>query len=331
MSPTGPATKGLASDAAVASREAPPADAPVAPRERLEDTTGAVVVALAQMAPRLGDVATNLDRHLTMIDEARRGEADLLVFPELSLTGYFLKDLVPEVAVRLDGPELEGIARAAGDLDVVVGCVLESDETRFHNSAIYISGGAIRHVHRKVYLPTYGLFDEQRYLAAGDRFRAFELLLPRAGQPRRWRAGIVVCEDMWHPSAPALLARQGIDILICPSASPGRGIIQGAALGTALSYDWMTRTFAQLFTTYLAYCNRTGYEDGVAFWGGSRVVGPDGSLLSEPGGAGEALMWHRLDLATLRRVRIAYPLLRDENHELNDRESDRIRSRRAQD
>jgi len=308
-----------------------PVDAPQASREAVEAQEGDVVVVLAQLAPRLGDVAANLERHLAVIEEARRGGGHLVVFPELSLTGYFLKDLVPEVALRGDAPELATLAAACTGIDALVGCVLESEDARFHNAAVYLSGGRAVHVHRKAYLPTYGLFDELRYLAPGDRLRAFEAPLAAAAPCRSWRAGVLICEDMWHPSAPSLLARQGVDLFLCPSASPGRGIVQGAALGTAQSYEHMTRTYAQLFTAYLVYCNRVGFEDGVGFWGGSRVVGPQGAPLAEPLGSEEMLMWHRLDLGTLRRVRIAYPLLRDERHELTDHESDRLRRRRALD
>ena len=308
-----------------------PADHPLASRESVEAQASDIVVVLAQIAPRLGDVAANLERHLAIIDDVRRDGGHLVVFPELSLTGYFLKDLVPDVALRGDAAELEALAAACTGVDAVVGCVLESEEARFHNAAVYLAGGRAVHVHRKCYLPTYGLFDEQRYLAAGDRLRAFEAPLAAAGQRRPWRAGALICEDMWHPSAAALLARQAVDMLICPSASPGRGIVQGAALGTALSYDSMTRTYAQLFTAYLVYCNRVGFEDGVGFWGGSRIVGPQGAPIVDPAGSEETLMWHRLDLDTLRRVRIAYPLLRDERHELTDNESDRLRRRRTLD
>jgi len=283
-----------------------------------------VVVALAQIAPRLGDVPANLVRHLALIEQARRDGAHLVVFPELSLTGYFLKDLVPEVALREDAAALRDVAAASRGVDVVVGAVLESDETRFHNAALYFSDGRLVHVHRKVYLPTYGLFDEQRYFAQGDRFRSFEAPLPAAGQRRPWRAGMLVCEDMWHLTAPALLARQGVDLLLCPSSSPGRGVAHGAALGTALSYDAMTRTYAQLTTSYLLYCNRVGFEDGVNFWGGSRVVDPDGKVCVEAGD-GEELLWHRIDLNAIRRVRLANPLLRDERHDLVDAETERLR------
>jgi NAD+ synthase (glutamine-hydrolysing) len=286
-----------------------------------------VVVALAQMAPVLGDVAANLARHREILTEARDGGADLVVFPELSLTGYFLKDLVPDVAIRLGGPELREVAAAAGDVDCLVGCVLESDDHRFHNAAVYLSGGEVVHVHRKVYLPTYGLFDESRYFAQGDRFRAFDAPLRRAQPPRPWRAGILICEDMWHPSSAYLLARQQVDILICPSASPGRGVNRGEALGTARSYDAMTRTYAQLFTSYVVYCNRVGFEDGIGFWGGSRAVDPRGRDEGTVAGRDPVLALHRIDLAALRRARIINPLLRDERHDVVDHETERLRRR----
>lgn len=290
-----------------------------------------IVVALAQLAPRLGDVPANLDRHLELIAEAAAGGAALVVFPELSLTGYFLKDLVPDVALREQSEELQRLAAASAGVDVVVGCVLESDDARFYNASLYLSGGRVHHIHRKVYLPTYGLFDEARYMAQGDRFRTFAAPLAAASPPRPWRAGILICEDMWHPTAVGLLAREGIELYICPSSSPGRGVVRGHALGTARSYDAMTRTYAQLFTSYLLYCNRVGFEDGVGFWGGSRAVGPDGRLLDDPAGGDECLVFHRIDLAAVRRARIANPMLRDERHDLNDAETDRLRARRTRD
>ncbi|HEX4755520.1 MAG TPA: nitrilase-related carbon-nitrogen hydrolase [Candidatus Dormibacteraeota bacterium] len=318
---------------------APPAETTVLPPAPGPQATTAgppgdgtdVVVTLAQIAPRLGDVAANLERHLELIADAESGGAALVVFPELSLTGYFLKDLVPDVALREQADELLRLAAASESIDVVAGCVLESDDARFYNAGLYFSGGRIHHVHRKVYLPTYGLFDEARYLAQGDRFRSFAAPLRVAVPPRPWTAGMLVCEDMWHPTAVGLLARQGIELFICPSASPGRGVVRGHALGTARSYDSMTRTYAQLFTSYLLYCNRVGFEDGISFWGGSRVVGPDGRLLDDPAGDDDCLVTHRIDLAAVRRARIANPLLRDERHDINDAETERLRNRRALD
>lgn len=307
---------------------APPQRAAKAAQHDLEpERSQQLTVALAQIEPRLGDVATNLAQHLGIIREAASNGADVVIFPELSLTGYFLKDLVPDVAVRLDSDEIRELADACHETTAVVGCVLESDDSRFHNAAVVLGGGGVAHVHRKVYLPTYGLFDELRYLAPGDRFEAFELHL--TDRARAWRCGILVCEDMWHPSAAGLLARQAIDVFICPSASPSRGVMQGMSLGTAQSYDAMTRTYAQLHTSYLAYCNRVGYEDGINFWGGSRVLGPDGGLLDSPAGPDAALVYHHLTRTAIRRARIDSPLLRDERNDVNDAENARIRGRRS--
>ena len=297
--------------------------------ERQSEPTGAVVIAMAQIAPRLGDVATNVARHVGILVEAAANGAGLVVFPELSLTGYFLKDLVPETALRLDSDEIATLCAACVEIDALVGCVIESDDSRFYNAALYISGGAVRHIHRKVYLPTYGLFDEQRYRATGDRFETLELPLLSRNAVRPWHGGVLICEDMWHPSAPSLLARQSVDVFLCPSASPVRGVLRGAALGTAQSYDVMTRTYAQLFTAFLVYCNRVGYEDGVKFWGGSRIIGPDGAPLDEPAGSDEALIYQRVERSALRRARIETPLLRDERHDVNDAETDRIRRERG--
>jgi predicted amidohydrolase len=303
---------------------------PLTLREAGPDPAGSVSIALAQFYPRLGDVAANLGAHLTIVSSAAATGAALVVFPELSLTGYFLKDQVPDVALGLRAPEIDALrdASRAGGIDIVAGLILESAGHRFYNSSLYISAGEIVHVHRKVYLPTYGLFDEQRYLAAGDRFRAFDAPLGDRAE-HRWRAGILICEDLWHPSAATLLARQGVDLIICPSASPGRGLLQGEAVGTASSYDVMTRTYAQLFTTYVLYCNRSGFEDGVGFWGGSRVVDPVGTVVAEVAGAHESVLYHSLERSAVRRARVAYPLLRDERNDVNDAETDRLRRRPA--
>jgi predicted amidohydrolase len=296
---------------------------------RRDEHAGRLCVAIAQMSPRL-DLVTNLERHLQLIAEARSRGARLVVFPELSLTGYLLEDLVPEVSLRVDAPEIAQLVRACNGIDAVVGCILESDDMRFHNAALYISGGRVAHVHRKVYLPTYGLFDEHRYMAAGDCFRSFAVGADTAAD-RPWPAGMLICEDLWHPSAAVQLARQGVDVFICPSASPGRGVTRDHGLGTARSYDAMTRTYAQLFTAYIVYCNRVGYEDGVGYWGGSRVVAPDGTVVAEAQGRDETMVLYELERAAVRRARIAYPLLRDERHDVNDAESDRVRRIRAGD
>ena len=280
--------------------------------------------ALAQCAPALGDLKANLDLHLELARQARAESADLVVFPELGLTGYFLKDLVPEVAMSLDDERLEPLLDLSNTLDIVTGMVVKSEDFRYFNAAVYMSGGAIRHVHRKVYLPTYGMFDEQRYFAPGDRVRSFDC----GGM----RAGALVCEDLWHLSTAYLLFVQGISLVVCISSSPGRGVLAnpGADLapGSVGSWQDLLRTVAEYTTSYVAYCNRLGYEDGVNFWGGSSVHGPDGQPVAEAGESA-GLVLAEIDLREVERQRLATPLLRDEKVEFTLRELERIWNERT--
>ena len=277
---------------------------------------GRLTVGLAQIDPALGDRDRNLERHRDWVRQATAAGANLLVFPELSLTGYFLKDLVPDSAIRLDDPIMRELGALSTDLDIVVGAVVEEPDHRYFNASLYFSRGELVHLHRKVYLPTYGMFDEQRYFAPGDRFRSF-----RTGFGR---AGILVCEDIWHLSSAYILSLEGVDMIICPSSSPGRGITTDERLGTAESYNLVCRTYAQFLTTFFLYCNRVGFEDGANFWGGSMVIGPNGDIIAQQEDADEALVLASLDLAEVRRERLTNPLLRDERLELTINELRRV-------
>ena len=278
-------------------------------------------VALAQIAPRLGDLDANLALHLETIQRARRQGAGLVVFPELSLTGYLLRDDVPEVAVRLDDARLSRLLRASRDIDVLLGLVEEAPGHSFHNAAAYLSGGKVRHVHRKVYLPTYGMFDEGRDFAAGDRFRTFAAPFGPAG--------LLVCEDAWHSSAPWLLAQEGAEVLFILSSGPTRGARpRQKDVSSVAVWHQLLKTTAQFLTTFVVYVNRVGYEDGLNFGGGSMACDPFGRELAALPALEPALALTDLDPEVLRRARTAYPLLRDEKLDLVRRELDRVLVRR---
>jgi NAD+ synthase (glutamine-hydrolysing) len=277
-------------------------------------------VRLAQISPILGDVQANLERHLRIIEEAAGAGVDLVVFPEMSLCGYHVRDLAAEVALRRDSPELGAIAAATQGISAVVGFVEELPGFELCVSSGYFEGGGLLHVHHKVYLPTYGMFDEQRYFANGSRVRAFESrLAPMA---------MLICEDVWHPSAPMIAAHDGAHVLIVPSNSPARGARNGS-WDTEQAYDGMLRTYAELLGCYVVFVNRVGYEDGVHFWGGSRVMAPDGAEIARAAAGDEAFVDATLDPDEVRRVRIATPLLADENLDLTIRELTRIRDDRT--
>jgi predicted amidohydrolase len=270
------------------------------------------------MNTRLGDVPANLEKHLTLIDQARRSGADLLVFPELSLTGYVLQDLASTVAhtPSRDDPIFKPLLEESHNLDMVVGFVEEDRRNRFYIAGAYLSKGEVLHVHHKVYLPTYGLFDEGRFFAWGDAIRAFDT--------RFGRAGILICEDFWHASPPYLLWLDGADLFLFISASPGRGLHKEPQLESARWVEHVNQAYAGLFTSFVAHANRVGYEDGLNFWGGSTVYDPNGELVAKGPYHQEALTVAEIDLNQLHRTRARLPLLRDERTSLVMREMNRM-------
>jgi predicted amidohydrolase len=281
-------------------------------------------IALAQIAPRLGMVDENLAHHHEVLREARANGASLVVFPELGLTGYLLQDLAGEVAMRLDDPRLATLAAATEGMSAVVSFVEESGDHRLFIAAALLEDGRIGHVHRKLFLPTYGLFDERRFFAAGDILRA---------APSRIGAGvgIAICEDFWHLPVPQLLALDGAQVLINVSSSPGRDLAatNEVGLGTATSWRLLMRTYAQLTTSFVVFCNRVGVDESISFWGGSEVIGPTGEALFSAPLFEEGVFTVDVSLADVRRERVALPLLRDERPELEVRELSRIVAERA--
>ena len=290
------------------------------------------VLALAQIAPVLGDLAQNIALHEQKIIEGRAASADLLIFPELSLTGYQLQDLAPEIAMRRSDPRLLSLAkRTESGPSAVVSFVESTDDHRLFAAAALLEGGEVRHVARKCYLPTYGLFDERRFLAAGDAIRATRASIGGPSVPGDVGIGIGVCEDFWHPTLPSILAQDGAELLINVAAGPARGASVDAdeGLGSAASWGTLLRATAALTTSYVAFTNRVGVDESLIFWGGSRVIGPDGVVLAEAPLFEEALLLAEIDLDEVGRARNALPLLRDERLELTRREFDRIIAMRA--
>jgi predicted amidohydrolase len=275
-------------------------------------------LALAQFNTKLGEVEANLAIHLSLIDEAKSKGADLLVFPELSLTGYVLQDLAVTTAIRpdQDDPVFNELLAASQEIDLMVGFVHEDRRHRFYIASAYLAEGKIVHIHNKVYLPTYGMFDEGRFFAWGDSAQAFNT--------RFGRVGMLICEDFWHASLPYLLWLDGADILLFQSASPGRGLTDDPRLSSSSWVEHTNRAYAGLFTNFVAHANRVGFEDGLNFWGGSTIFDPNGDLVVRAPDFEEALTVAEIDLNQLHRTRARLPLLRDERTNLVQGELERI-------
>ena len=282
-------------------------------------------IALAQLAPRLGELDANLERHAAILRSARDQGAGLVVFPELGLTGYLLQDLAAEVAMRLDDPRLAQLAaETATGGSAIVSFVEESGDHRLFIAAALMEDGEVRHVHRKVFLPTYGQFDERRFFAAGDTIRATPSRLGLG-------VGIGVCEDFWHLGTPLLLALDGAQVLVNVSSSPGRDLAarNEVGLGTATSWRTLMRTYAQLTTSYVVFVNRVGVDESMTFWGGSEVILPSGEPVFSAPFFDDDLYLVDVNLEDVRRERIALPLLRDERLELQARELGRVIAERG--
>ncbi len=275
-------------------------------------------IGLAQIYPKLADVEANLDKHLEYIRRAIDAGVDLVIFPELSLTGYQVQDLVPEVAIRAekDDPTYRALLDASKRIDIMFGFVQADERQRFYLASAYLSNGKTLHIHHKVYLPTYAMFDEGRYFDAGEDVRAFDT--------RFGRVGMLICEDFWHMSPPYLLWMDGADVLLFQSSSPSRGLDAGDRLSGSRWVELVNQAYGSIFTTYVIHCNRVGYEDGKNFWGGSSVVDPDGEFVTHGCYFDETLITQAIDLNQLHRTRSRLPLLRDERPEVMHRALGRI-------
>jgi predicted amidohydrolase len=267
-----------------------------------------VRIALAQLDGKLGDIRANADRVHTAVAEANAGGAELVVFPELYLSGYALGEIshgtaytaaetFPLVALEADDPAtLLGFHERCGD--------------QTYNSAAYFERGRVLHVHRKLHLVDYAPFDEDRLYAPGHELRAFT----SAGG----RVATLICNDCWHPALPFLAVQDGAAVLLVPASS-----------STELSNvddDWaaLTRFYARMLQCYFVFVNRVGVEGRFRFWGGSHVVGPRGDLVAEAPHFEEAITVADIDLKLVADERARLPLTRAPRFELIRTELERL-------
>ncbi len=266
-------------------------------------------VALAQVSSRLGDIDKNLESHIYFVEKARRKKADLVVFPELSLTGYTLMDLVADVALNpRTHPVFKELKVLSRGIDLVVGFVEEKERGIYYNAAAYLTRGRIAHIHRKVFLPTFGMFEEARFFGQGRSFRPFDT--------RFGRAGLMICRDFLSYGASYLLFAGSADLIIVISAAPGRGFRKEGGFVTSRMWELMGEAISYFSTAFVIYTNRVGFEDGKAFAGGSFVFSPNGRLLARASDIDEEMLLADLRLEELREVRKKWTFKRDDRPEI---------------
>ncbi len=266
-------------------------------------------VALAQSDLVLGDVEENTRRSREALRRARSEGADLLVLPELTLTGYSLGRVSDDVSLSPDDPEIMQLAEEADGLACVVGFA-EAGRVHTYNSAAYLERGVVRHVHRKLYLPTYGVWEERKHFTPGDAMRSFDTDIGRVA--------VLICSDAWQPALAVLAVQDGARVLIVPANSTSRR--------PEIEAEWrdVNRFYARMLETYVVFVNRVGAEGDLSFWGGSHVYDPWGELVAEAPAGEEAFVTVELDLANVRRRRREMPLVKEARLALLSRELDRL-------
>jgi NAD+ synthase (glutamine-hydrolysing) len=252
--------------------------------------------AIAQIDCHVGAIEQNLNQHLIFIDQAIANGANLVLFPELSLTGYTLRDLAWDVAIdprhcKIIAPLIE----RSHKISIVIGFVESAKNHGIYNSAMFLEDGEIKHIHRKIYPPTYGMFEEGRYFSAGKKVAAFDSKLGRFG--------MLICEDLWHLPLPYLLTVDGVEAIMCLTASPTRLSGEGNQLDNQVVNYEHHRTYARLLTTYILFSNRVGFEDGVNFWGGSAITSPSGEMIANAKLQDEDMIFSQLDSSEIQRSR----------------------------
>jgi NAD+ synthetase len=273
-------------------------------------------VAIAQLRPTKGDYGANLQKIGGVLAQIAKLDppVDLVVFPETATSGYFVEGGVRDVAVTAGtlfrDLTVEHEAAGAPPVDVAIG-FYEVFQNHFYNSSLYASLGGkdagVREVHRKVFLPTYGVFDEERFVDRGREIRAFDT---------RWgRAAILICEDAWHSLSGTIAALQGAQLVIVPSASPARGTgmdEEGIRLpASVVRWERILRGMADEHGVWVAFASLVGFEGGKGFPGGSVVVSPAGDIVLRGPLFEEAVLTYDVDFEEITRARAEAPLLAD--------------------
>jgi len=264
-------------------------------------------VGLAQVDCELGNIEKNLKKHIDFIKEAKKNNVELVVFPELSLTGYTLRDLVSEVALKCSSSEIEGLRKESLEgPDIIFGFVEESDEYKIYNSSCYLSKGEIIGCHRKIFLPTYGMFEEMKYFCKGTGLDIIETPFGKLG--------VEICEDTWHPIITETLVTKGAKLLVFQNASPMR--INSDGNVTKENNYLISKFYSMIYGVYIIMVNRVGFENGINLWGGSALFAPGGEIIVEGEQFKEELIINEIDMDLVRNSQLSYPLLRDQDTDI---------------
>ncbi len=281
-------------------------------------------VALAQINPHPVDIASNMVLHRDCILEAAQNEADLIVFPELSMTGDKIGPFIKDVSLTLESEPLVEICELSQQIDIVVGLVERGENLydRF-NSAFYFSEGALLHRHRKLFLVTYAVFEEGKHYVPGNNLQAFDT--------RLGRSCMLICNDPWHAAMPYIAALDGAEMMIVP-ANSARGTLKHY-LDIAATWEHMNRAYSATMGFYTIFVNRVGRREDqhgeFTYWGGSEIIGPRGEVVVKAPYDEEAVVYGEVDLQRVAEQRYQAPLIRDARLWIVQQEIERLAAKRS--
>jgi len=274
-------------------------------------------ITLAQVDSWLGDLDANVECAERVLVDAARDESDLVVFPELHLSGYGLGQVPEDLSIPPDDPRMERLAKLTRRRGMLMGFAeAQAHGLHTYNSAAYFEDGQLIHVHRKLYLPNYATFEERKHFLPGQTSRAFPVL------GGRHRAATLICNDAWQPQLAFIATQDGALILLVPACSAQSMFPERY---DSWSY-WrgITRFYGRMFQLYVVFVNRVGTDSGLRFWGGSHVVDPWGEVIAEAAEGEEHILTVEVDLGNVRQRRRDIPLVREARLGLVRREIDRL-------
>jgi predicted amidohydrolase len=275
-----------------------------------------VRITLAQLESSLGDLDANLESAHRAVATAVRDDADLIVFPELFLSGYSIGAVDADLSMRPDDARIQRLARAAGSTGLAVGFVEAGPPgPHTYNSTVYYQDGRLLHLHRKLYLPTYPPFEERNHFTPGPRLRAFD------ARPDT-RMAVLCCNDAWQPQLAFLATQDGAQLLLVPTASAQSSFPE--RYESDEYWHDITRFHGRMFQLFVVFVNRVGVEGAFRFWGGSHVVDPWGNVVAEAVHDDEQVLTVDIDLADVRRRRRQVPLVKEARLGLIQREITRL-------
>lgn len=282
-------------------------------------------VALAQIDAAPGDSQANLEKHVDYIQKSIREGAELIVFPELSLTGQKVGPDVVDVSLAPDSETIDAICKLSHKIDVVVGLNERSEVSLYerYNAAFYLSDCTLVHRHRKLFLVNYAVFEEAKHYVPGNNLQAFDT--------RIGRICMLVCNDVWHAPSPYIAALDGAEILIVP-ANSARGTLDDR-LDIPATWEHMNRAYSAMLGFYTIFVNRVGVRRDMygeyRYWGGSEIIDAQGQVVIKAPYDEEALIFGEIDTAEVSKQRYRAPLIRDARLWLYQQEIDRLAVKRS--